>query len=71
MGNSFNNWKNKAGRDVNIQINQDPPEKVATYEPEPIWRSPITMAVLSWTSPNRASRRRRHNIQSAVQVFRY
>ena len=48
MGNSFNNWKNKAGRDVNIQINQDPPEKVATYEPEPIWRSPITMAVLSW-----------------------
>lgn len=46
MGNSFNNWKNKAGRDVNIQINQDPPEKVATYEPEPIWRSPITMAVL-------------------------
>ena len=48
MDNSFNNWNNHAGRDVNIQINQDRPEKVATYEPEPIWRSPITMAVLSW-----------------------
>lgn len=48
MNNSFNNWNNNAGRDVNIQINQDQPEKIATYEPEPIWRSPITMAVLSW-----------------------
>lgn len=48
MENSFNNWNNNAGRDVNIQINKGQPEKVATYEPEPIWRSPITMAVLSW-----------------------
>ncbi|EID82655.1 hypothetical protein [Streptococcus intermedius] len=47
MNNSFNNWNNNAGRDVNI-INQNQPEKIATYEPEPIWRSPITMAVLSW-----------------------
>ncbi len=30
MDNSFNNWNNNAGRDVNIQINQDQPEKVAT-----------------------------------------
>lgn len=48
MNNSFNNWNNNAGRDINIQINQGQPEKIATYEPEPIWRSPITMAVLSW-----------------------
>ncbi|HEL1781618.1 TPA: hypothetical protein TXU95_001699 [Streptococcus suis] len=48
MNNSFNNWNNSAGRDINIQINQNQPETIATYEPEPIWRSPITMAVLSW-----------------------
>ncbi|MEZ2737720.1 hypothetical protein [Aneurinibacillus aneurinilyticus] len=25
-------------------------EKKATYNPEPVWRSPFTMAVLSWIS---------------------
>ena len=27
---------------------KDEEDKVATYTPEPIWRSPITMAILSW-----------------------
>ena len=39
MNNSFNNWNNNAGRDVNI-INQNQPEKIATYEPEPILEKP-------------------------------
>ncbi|CQR24978.1 hypothetical protein BN1356_01322 [Streptococcus varani] len=35
-----------AGDDNNFKENAI--EKVATYTPEPIWRSPITMAILSW-----------------------
>ena len=41
--------------DVHNVHTQDAPDlinekKIATYTPEPIWRSPITMAWLTWAS---------------------
>ncbi len=42
---------NSAGRDQIINITQPLlKESVAEYSAEPIWRSPITMAVLTWIS---------------------
>lgn len=52
--NSFNGGHNigsgnSAGRDQIINItNSQAEQPVAKYDVEPIWRSPITMAVLSW-----------------------
>lgn len=52
--NSFNGGHNigsgnSAGRDQIINITNSQAEQlVAKYDVEPIWRSPITMAVLSW-----------------------
>lgn len=48
MSNNFNNWTNNAGRDINVHINETQPVPAASYEAEPVWRSPITMAVLTW-----------------------
>lgn len=51
--NSFNGGNNvgsgnSAGRDQTIIIHPESEQPVAEYSVEPIWRSPITMAVLSW-----------------------
>ena len=46
-GNTFNGPTNiVAGNDSKFKECEI--EKVATYTPEPVWRSPITMAILSW-----------------------
>ena len=45
-GNIFNGPTNiVAGNDYSMEAKED---KVASYTPEPVWRSPITMAMLSW-----------------------
>ena len=45
-GNIFNGPTNiVAGNDYSREAKED---KVASYTPEPVWRSPITMAMLSW-----------------------
>lgn len=45
-GNIFNGPTNiVAGNNYSAK---DEENKVASYEPEPVWRSPITMAILSW-----------------------
>ena len=45
-GNIFNGSTNiVAGNDYSREAKED---KVASYTPEPVWRSPITMAMLSW-----------------------
>ena len=46
-GNVFNGTTNIiAGNSNNIGINEE--EKTAKYTAEPVWRSPITMALLTW-----------------------
>ena len=45
-GNVFNGHTNIVAGDNYSK--KDEEDKVATYTPEPIWRSPITMAILSW-----------------------
>ena len=45
-GNVFNGPTNIVAGDNYSK--KDEEDKVATYTPEPIWRSPITMAILSW-----------------------
>ena len=46
-GNIFNGPTNiVAGNNYSKEAEED---KVASYTPEPVWRSPITMAILSWT----------------------
>lgn len=45
-GNVFNGPTNIVAG--NNYSKKDEADKVATYKPEPIWRSPITMAILSW-----------------------
>ena len=46
-GNIFNGPTNiVAGNNYSKKAEED---KVALYTPEPVWRSPITMAILSWT----------------------
>ena len=45
-GNVFNGPTNIVAG--NNYSKKDEEDKVATYTPEPIWRSPITMAILSW-----------------------
>lgn len=46
-GNIFNGTTNiVAGNNYSKEAEED---KVASYTPEPVWRSPITMAILSWT----------------------
>ena len=45
-GNIFNGPTNiVAGNDYSREAKED---KVASYTPDPVWRSPITMAMLSW-----------------------
>lgn len=45
-GNIFNGPTNiVAGNNYSKKAEED---KVASYTPEPVWRSPITMAILSW-----------------------
>jgi cation efflux family protein len=45
-GNTFNGPTNiVAGNNYSKEAEED---KVASYTPEPVWRSPITMAMLSW-----------------------
>lgn len=45
-GNIFNGTTNiVAGNNYSKEAEED---KVASYTPEPVWRSPITMAMLSW-----------------------
>lgn len=45
-GNIFNGPTNiLAGNNYSKEVEED---KVASYTPEPVWRSPITMAILSW-----------------------
>ena len=45
-GNIFNAPTNiVAGNNYSKEAEED---KVASYSPEPVWRSPITMAMLSW-----------------------
>lgn len=45
-GNVFNGPTNIVAG--NNYSKKDEEGKVATYRPEPVWRSPITMAILSW-----------------------
>lgn len=46
-GNVFNGTTNiVAGNNSNFKENEI--EKIVTYTPEPIWRSPVTMAILTW-----------------------
>lgn len=50
-GNKFNGTTNIAGRDVIINSPQVEKEhQTAQYDPEPIWRSPLTLAILTWIS---------------------
>lgn len=49
FGNVFNGPANIVAGSNNFFKEQEI-EKVATYTPEPVWRSPITMAILSWMS---------------------
>lgn len=46
-GNVFNGPTNIVAAS-NFNFQESEIEKVATYTPEPIWRSPITMALLTW-----------------------
>ena len=46
-GNIFNGPTNIVSGN-NTDFNGNSLGKTATYEPEPVWRSPITMAILSW-----------------------
>lgn len=46
-GNVFNGPTNIVAGNSN-DFKEHEIEKVATYTPEPVWRSPITMAILSW-----------------------
>lgn len=46
-GNVFNGTTNIIAGNNN-DFKEKEMEKVATYTPEPVWRSPITMAILSW-----------------------
>ncbi len=46
-GNVFNGPTNIVSGN-NIDFNGSSSGKTATYTPEPVWRSPITMAILSW-----------------------
>lgn len=46
-GNVFNGPTNIVSGN-NTDFNGNSLGKTATYEPEPVWRSPITMAILSW-----------------------
>lgn len=46
-GNVFNGTTNIiSGNNNNFKERES--EKAAIYTPEPIWRSPITMAILTW-----------------------
>ena len=46
LGNIFNGPTNIVAG--NNYSKKDEENKVASYTPEPVWRSPITMAILSW-----------------------
>ncbi len=52
IGNTFNGPAQVGGQIINIhaEMSQARSEKKATYTPEPLWRSPVTLGVLTWVS---------------------
>ncbi len=50
VGNTFNGATQMIGSVVINSPHEDLVEEPATYQPEPLWRSPFTLAVLSWVS---------------------
>lgn len=50
VGNTFNGPTQMFGSVVINSPHEDFVEEKATYKPEPLWRSPFTLAVLSWIS---------------------
>lgn len=50
LGNTFNGPTQMFGPVVISSPHEDLVEEPATYKPEPLWRSPFTLAVLSWIS---------------------
>ena len=48
--NSFGNGTQIADVIVNNCVKQEEQQDRAMYKPEPVWRSPFTMAVLTWLS---------------------
>lgn len=48
--NSFGNGTQIADIIVNNCVIQEEPQNKAEYKPEPVWRSPFTLAVLTWIS---------------------
>lgn len=50
VGNTFNGPTQMIGSVVINSPHEDLIEESATYQPEPLWRSPFTLAVLSWVS---------------------
>lgn len=50
VGNTFNGPTQMVGSVVINFPHEDLVEEPATYKTEPLWRSPFTLAVLSWIS---------------------
>ena len=50
VGNKFNGPTQMIGSVIINSPHEDLVEESATYNPEPLWRSPFTLAVLSWIS---------------------
>jgi hypothetical protein len=50
VGNTFNGPTQMFGSVVINLPHEDLTEETATYTPEPLWRSPLTLAVLTWIS---------------------
>lgn len=50
VGNTFNGPTQMISSVVINSPHKDLVEEPATYRPEPLWRSPFTLAVLSWIS---------------------
>lgn len=48
--NSFGNGTQIADVIVNNCVKQEEKQDRAEYKPEPVWRSPLTLAVLTWMS---------------------
>lgn len=48
--NSFGNGTQIADVIVNNSVKQEEQQDRAVYKPEPVWRSPFTLAVLTWMS---------------------
>lgn len=50
VGNTFNGPTQMINSVIINSPHKDLVEEPATYRPEPLWRSPFTLAVLSWIS---------------------